>query len=91
MTAILRIWWIPQVPMKAFYRPVADLAQAQLLLETLADYDTYQFENNVKGDYCNVGGLEVLGGDGEWWDWYDEETGLDFDDWLAAGSYGVPA
>lgn len=77
----LRVWWIPQVPMKAFGRDVADLAQAKLLLETLADYDAFQFENKVKGDYCNAGGLMMFE-DGEWSDWYDPETGDDFDIWM---------
>lgn len=79
----LRVWWIPQLPMKAFHRDVADLAQAKLLLETLADYDAFQFENNVKGDYCNVGGLQLFEC-GEWSDWYDPITGDDFDAWIAA-------
>jgi hypothetical protein len=81
MAGALRIWWVPQVPMKPFYRDVADLSQAKLLLETLADYDAFQFENKVKGDYCNVGGFHVFE-DGEWSDWYDEETGDDFDEWM---------
>lgn len=77
----LRVWWIPQVPMKAFKRDVEDLFQAMLLIETLADYDAFQFENKVKGDYCNTGGLEVFE-DGEWCDWQDPETGDDFDGWM---------
>lgn len=77
----LRVWWIPQIPMKGFKRDVADLTQAKLLLETLADYDAFQFENKVKGDYCNAGGLEVFE-DGEWSDWYDPDTGDDIRDWM---------
>ena len=73
----LRIWWIPQIPMKAFEVPVADLVQAKLLLRTLADYDAFQFENRVRGDYCNTGGLSIFE-DGEWSDWYHPETGDDF-------------
>ena len=72
----LRVWWIPQVPMKPFYVEVVDLQQAVFLLETLAAYDTFQFENTVKPDYCNAGGVEVFN-DGEWESWCDEETGED--------------
>lgn len=72
--------WIPQIPMKAFTRRVADLAQAKLLLETLADYDAFQFENRIKPDYANTGGLCVFE-DGDWSDWYDEE-GDDFYEWM---------
>lgn len=68
----LRVWWIPQVPMKAFRQPVANVEQAILLLNTLAEYDNFQFENNVKGDYCNVGGLEIFE-DGEWCEWCSED------------------
>lgn len=68
----LRVWWIPQVPMKPFRTEVKSLVEAKLLLNTLAQYDIFQFENNIKPDYCNVGGLEVFE-DGEWTDWYDED------------------
>ena len=68
----LRVWWVPQVPMKAFKVDVLSLREAKLLLETLADYDIFQFENNIKPDYCNAGGLLVFEG-GEWVDWMDED------------------
>ena len=82
----LKVWWIPQVPMKAFEVPVKDLHEAKKIMDVLADYDRFQFENRVKPDYCNAGGLMVwderIDPDekGEkWCDWYDEETGDDFD------------
>jgi hypothetical protein len=58
------------------------------MIKTLADYDRFQFENNIKPDYCNAGGLQCWckDSDGEgnpgWEDWHDEETGLDLDEWL---------
>jgi Superinfection exclusion gene product 17 len=75
----LKVWWIPQVPMKAFEALVPDLATAAAILDVLADYDAFQFENNVKGDYCNTGGLTILR-NGEWQDW-ESEDGEDFDIW----------
>lgn len=72
----LRIWWIPQVPMKPFYVYVRNIAEARLLLDALADYDAFQFANRIKPDYSNVGGLQVYEGDSEgdgWCDWYDDE------------------
>ena len=76
----LRVYWIPQVPMKAFHVPVSSLREARLILRTLADYDIFQFENRVKPDYCNAGGLDVFdpeddhdGPDGSWCTWYDED------------------
>lgn len=62
--------------MKPFTVEVETVMEAAKLLEVLADYDMFQFENNIKPDYCNVGGLSVLE-DGEWVDWCDEETGID--------------
>ena len=79
----LRVWWIPQIPMKAFYRAVKNEAEAQLLLETLADYDLFQYENKVKPDYANAGGLQMFE-DGEWSDWHDPSTGDDFDEWMSS-------
>lgn len=68
--------------MKAFEVDVSTVAEGVKLLDVLADYDRFQFENNVKPDYCNVGGLRrwcADNGDGVpgWEDWYDEETGED--------------
>lgn len=73
-----RVWWIPQVPMRSFEVFVSTLTEAKLLLTVLADYDLFQFENRVKPDYCNAGGVQVQEGlsDGngpEWCDWYSED------------------
>jgi len=76
----LKVWWIPQVPMKAFEVPVRSLEEASLILDTLAAYDLFQLDNKVKPDFANVGGLSIYQ-DGEWSDWYDEETGDDFDEY----------
>jgi len=72
----LRVWHIPQVPGKPFRVPVAGVDQAKVLLRALADYDKFQFENRIKPDYANAQGLEVFE-DGEWGEWYDEESGDD--------------
>ena len=74
----LRVWWIPQIPMKPFYWPVATLAEAKNITELLAEYDQFQFDNNIKPDYSNVGGIEeYLGpinpGDDGWYDLDDED------------------
>lgn len=69
---MLRIWWIPQVPMKAFNYPVKSVNEAKKILNLLADYDLFQLAHRIKPDYSNVGGLQVFE-DGEWIDWSDEE------------------
>ncbi len=76
----LQVWWIPQVPMEAFHYAVKDVEQAKLLLNALAQYDLFQFENKVKPDYCNMGGLEYFN-NYEWQEWYDKD-GLDINELL---------
>lgn len=68
----LRVWWIPQVPMKPFHAHVASTGEAALVLKTLARYDLFQLENNIKPDFCNAGGLEVFE-DGDWCEWYSAD------------------
>jgi hypothetical protein len=67
-TPQLKVWWIPQVPMKeTFTVLLSSFSQAKVLLEALAQYDLFQFDNRIKPDYCNVGGLMILE-EGEWID-----------------------
>lgn len=77
----LKVWWIPQVPMKSFDVPVKSIEEAKLILDTLAEYDLFQLENNIKPDFCNAGGLNVFE-DGEWCTWYHPETGQDIDEYF---------
>ena len=79
----LQVWWVPQVPMRAFEVAVSSVAEGVKIMETLAAYDAFQFENKVKSDYCNAGGLRRWcadsDGDGTpgWEDWYDDDSGED--------------
>jgi len=68
----LRVWWIPQIPGKAFLVDVQNTYEAKLMLGTLARYDTFQLVERVRPDFSNIGGLEVFGVDG-WEDWADED------------------
>ncbi len=81
----LRVWWIPQIPMMAYHRTVDGPAQARFLLDALAHYDLFQYENNVKPDYSNAGGLEIFRS-GEWEEWEDPETGDDIERWESSVS-----
>lgn len=76
----LRVWWIPQVPLATFYVPVGNPEEALKMIDTLARYDLFQYNNSIKPDYTNAGGLEVFE-DGEWVEWYHPETGEDIDEW----------
>src|SRR5262245_58812003 len=76
----LRVWWIPQVPGTPFFYPVPDLATAKLLVDALARYDLFQFDNNIKPDYTNDGGASWRHAqltDGEWWD-FDPEDEIEY-------------
>lgn len=79
----LKVWHIPQVPMKPFEVFVDSIEEGVKVMDILAQYDIFQFENKVKPDYCNANGLMIYtkNHDGEgnpgWEDWYDEETGED--------------
>jgi len=77
----LKVWWIPQVPGKSFEVPVSSPEEAILIMDTLANYDLFQFKNNIKPDYCNMGGLNVFDEEGEWTTWYHEETGADIEEY----------
>lgn len=72
MKATMRVWHIPQVPMEPFNVPVSSVDDAIRIINILADYDLFQFENNIKPDYRNMCGLEVLEGD-EWVEWESED------------------
>ena len=78
MIGNMRVWWIPQVPMKAFFVPVESIKEAKKILDVLAQYDLFQLQHNIKPDFSNAGGLEVYEADsGEdvpgWSDWYSED------------------
>lgn len=79
----LRVWWIPQVPMIPFYVAVDSVPEAAKVMQILAEYDDFQYKQNIKPDYSNAGGLEMWDDDADgegnpgYVDWYDEETGED--------------
>lgn len=65
----LRICHFPQIPCEPFIVPVKDLEEAKKILDVLADYDIFQFENKIKPDYCNMTTLEEW--DEKEQDWID--------------------
>jgi hypothetical protein len=78
-----RVWWIPQVPMQSFEVDVPDLPTAQLMVDTLAKYDLFQYEHRIKPDYSNTGGVQyrhtsVTGGE---WEDLDVDDEQDVEDW----------
>lgn len=93
MNQKLRVWHIPQVPMKAFHVECTSLGEAVKIKNALADYDLFQYENNVKGDYANANGIQMWDESltdqdlidmeltDKWVGWYyEDEAGYYFDD-----------
>lgn len=78
MAKKIRVAHFPQIPCKAFYVEVKDVEEAKLISDTLANYDLFQYENNIKGDYANATVVEeYCKEEGEWISWSDDETGID--------------
>ena len=75
----LRVSHFPQIPCQPFIVRVETLLEAKKVSDVLADYDMFQFMNKIKPDYCNATTVEIYE-DGEWVDWIDDETGMEFDD-----------
>ena len=70
----LRVWHIQQIPIKAFYVDVGTPEEAIKILDILAEYDMFQFQNRVKGDYCSAQGLEEFWEEeNKWVEWYSED------------------
>ena len=77
----LRVWWAPQIPMKPLYIPVETPEEGKKIMDILAVYDLFQLENNIKPDFCNMGGLQMYNEEEkEWEDWYMETESDYFDD-----------
>lgn len=71
----LRVWHIPQVPMEIpFEVEVSSIEEAWKILNILWEYDLFQYDNNLKPDYCNASGLEYFGEEEkDWTEWEDED------------------
>jgi hypothetical protein len=67
----LKVWYVPQIPMEGFEVAVPDLRTAKLVLDALCAFSLFEFENRVKPDYADTGGVVRYeeGDDGpEWFD-----------------------
>lgn len=71
----LRVWHVPQIPMKAFTWEVGSIREGVNLCELLDQYDLFQYENDVKPDYANVNGIQRYEEDGYGgYDWFDVDV-----------------
>lgn len=76
----LKIWYIPQVPMKPYEVDVvrrqgstdeAYLENARAILEAIVGLSIFEFDNLIKPDYSDAAGISRLE-DGEWNDVEEE-------------------
>lgn len=80
----LRVWWIPQAgACDAFFIPVKSPEEGKKIIDLLSAYDCFEYNNNLKADYCNCGGLQQYNEemeDWEGWSYEDEDSYYDEDD-----------
>lgn len=78
----LRLAHYPQVPCKPFYIEISSIEEAKKISDILADYDMFQYENNIKPDYCNSTVLLYWDEEEkEWCEWHDEENDYTLDEY----------
>lgn len=68
-----RVCHIPQVGYDAkFHVYCNSLEEAYKIQNVLTVYDLFQFNNRIKGDYCNLSSIQIYDPEfGEWCDYYD--------------------
>jgi len=76
----LMVWWIPRVPSKSFFFPVANIREAGQIFTCLTFYDQLLLDDNSEPDYSNAGGVIFFDADGVWCNWCDAETGGTIDE-----------
>ena len=64
----IRIWWMPQIPCKTFYVEVKSVEEGNKIINILAQYDEFQYKNNIKPDYSSAGGMQQLTKNKNWED-----------------------
>jgi hypothetical protein len=73
-----RVWYIPQVPMPAFYAtfPGCTIEIAQAMYNLLIDFSQFELDHNVKPDYSDAIGIQRLDKYGDWeeLEWDDEKS-----------------
>jgi hypothetical protein len=77
----MRVWWTPQVGANStFYVPVQSVEEAVKIMAVLAIYDEFQYEHNIKPDFCNTGGLQVWDEEYQAWINWDYDDGENYYD-----------
>lgn len=73
---VLRVVHYPQENSKPFIVEVDKLIEAKLVLDTLANYDFFLFNNKLNPEYPNSASVEVYDDEEKKWNtWVDQNTG----------------
>jgi hypothetical protein len=80
----LKVYHIPQLGHnQSFEVEVKDEYEANLLINTLAAQHLWLYNNKYIPDYSNIlGVLQWNEEEKDWEDYYDEETGLNFEEYV---------
>lgn len=82
----MRVWHIPQVPGKPFKVEIEEddiekcIEKAKMVLDVLAIYDQFEFQNKIKPDFSNAQGVEIFE-DGKWVDFHYGDDNQTFEDY----------
>lgn len=84
----LRVWWISQVGTKPFYIPIDSIKEGKKIMDVLSYFDCFQYNQRIRTDYCNAGGIEMFDEEtNEWVDWVyetEEDYYEDVNDYIEA-------
>lgn len=76
--AKFKAWYIPQIPGEAFEVEVDSPAEGFKILDIISRFSLFEFENRVKPDYADAGGVvEWDESEQDWWDVDEDEMGDD--------------
>lgn len=74
----IRVCHFPQVPCEPFIVEVENLGEAKIIKDLLSEYDSFQFKNKIKPDYCNATVIEEFDKEeNEWLSWGDSDMGVE--------------
>lgn len=90
MSNRLRVVHYPKMPCNPFYYEVADVIQAYVVKDALAEQSLFLEKEGIVTDYSNAIYVQEANGFGGWVDYYNEEHDMDFDEYCVyLGAQGL--
>ena len=83
MSNRLRVVHYPTMPCNPFYYEVANVEQAYVVKDALAEQTLFLEKEGIIGDYSNALYVQEANGFGGWVDYYNEEHDMDFEEYCA--------